>query len=132
MLISATVVQAGAVVIQGSCTWLLSSSASKIDSAKSVVTLFLVLSALQLVLVVAWWRQISRREDQSVYGLLPSEGESPEPLHDDEFAGQAQGAANAGSRSAGETARGKVAMVATGALVLSSWGVFAYNYMRKG
>ena len=124
--------QAGAVVIQGSCSWLLSATSSKVDSAKSVVTLFLILSFLQLALVTFWWRQIQNREDLAAYGLLPPEDSAQGSIHADGFAGQDPSLEKPGSKSDQETMRGRFAMGATAVLVLTSWGVFAYNYWRKG
>ncbi|KAK4696885.1 hypothetical protein P7C70_g8302, partial [Phenoliferia sp. Uapishka_3] len=124
---------AGTVIVQGVCAWLLSSSPSQLDSAKAAISLFLILSSLQLVLVTFWWRHLQKREEQSTaYGLLPPEDTLHDPIYDDAVEEGRLRSANSGSRSEAETRRGKFAMAGTAGVVVSSWAVFVFNLWRKG
>ncbi|KAM0748049.1 MFS general substrate transporter [Meredithblackwellia eburnea MCA 4105] len=133
---------AGAVLVQGSTSWLLSSAATKLDGSQSVITLFLAISLVQLALVIFWWQVIRSRETPvSNYKSLASDEAEPgevrlwESIDGTGVMGNENSLQNKvvikESRSDGETARGRIAVWALTGLVVSSWSVFIYNLSTK-
>jgi hypothetical protein len=105
---------AGAVLSQSFAAHLLGRSKTALEGVNSVLFLLLALAAIQLGVVLIWWRLIRRREgkrESEGYGLLPA-GES----------GDAR--LSKGGLDPSEEKRGLWSLSAGGVFVFSSWVVF--------